>query len=499
MRPMPSEHRTLAVVHRAALLLAVACVLAGCKMAPTYVVPPMDMPATYKETGLWRQADPAAAPDPSAVPEAWWTLFNDPELNRLQDEAGTGNQNLASTIAQLRVAQAALDSSRAPLLPTLGLNAGGTRSKSSGASSGTVDANGNVVGSTGSRPRDLYTLQASASWELDLWGRLSSAVDVASARAQASVDDLAAARLSLQASVAQTYFAVRAADAQLAVLDENLMAYQRSLDLTRNRYRAGVASSADVAQAESQLYSTRAQRLEQVASRAQLEHALAALLGRVPSAFSLAATGVLPEAPVVPVSLPATLLQRRPDIAAAERRVAAANAQIGVAKAAFFPALTLSSAVGYRSSTVNDIVSAPNLFWSIGPALALTAFDNGARRAAVDSATFSRDQAAAVYRQAVITAMQEVEDNLVSAAVLQDELVVQQQALASSRKALEVANNQYRAGIVSYLNVVTAQASVLSAQRSLLDVANRRLVAVNVLLKNIGGRWGLISSSSATP
>ena len=491
MRPMPPERRIS--FPRPAAAMAVALLLAGCKMAPVYLVPPIEMPPAYKETGLWKAADPKPAPDPSAVPEAWWTLFNDPELNRLEDEAVVGNQTLAGTIAQLRVAQAALDVSRAPLLPTLGVNTGATRSKSGGASSGTVDAAGNVVGSTAGRPRDLYTVQASASWELDLWGRLSSAVDVAAARAQASLDDLAAARLSLQASVAQTYFAVRAADAQLAVLDDNLKAYERSLDLTRNRYQAGVASAADVAQAESQLYSTRAQRLEQVAARAQLEHALAALLGRVPANFSLAATGVLPEPPKVPATLPSTLLQRRPDIAAAERRVAAANAQIGVAKAAFFPALTLSSAVGYRSSTFSDVVSAPNLFWSVGPALALTVFDNGLRRAAVDSATFTRDQAAAAYRQTVITGLQEVEDNLVVAAVLQEELGVQQQALVSARKALEVGNNQYRAGIVSYLNVVTAQATVLSAQRSLLDVQNRRLVAVNILLKNIGGRWDVPS------
>jgi NodT family efflux transporter outer membrane factor (OMF) lipoprotein len=489
MRPMPlfEPHRSL---HRLAVVLAVAALLlAGCKMAPTYVVPPIDVPPAYKESGLWKAADPAPAPNPDAVPEAWWTLFNDPELNRLEDEAVAGNQTLASTIAQLRIAQAALDVSRAPLLPTLGVNTGATRSKSGGASSGTVDAAGNVVGSTAGRPRDLYTVQASASWELDLWGRLSSAVDVAAARAQASVDDLAAARLSLQASVAQTYFAVRAADAQLGVLDDNLKAYERSLELTRNRYQSGVASAADVAQAESQLYSTRAQRLEQVASRAQLEHALAALLGRVPANFSLAVTGVLPEAPAVPSSLPSSLLQRRPDIAAAERRVAAANAQIGIAKAAFFPALTLSSAVGYRSSTFNDVVSAPNLFWSVGPALALTVFDHGARRAAVDSAAFARDQAAAVYRQAVITGLQEVEDNLVVAGVLQEELGVQQQALVAARKSLDVSNNQYRAGIIGYLNVVTAQASLLAAQRAFLDVRNRQLVAVNVLLKNIGGRW----------
>ncbi|QHI99546.1 efflux transporter outer membrane subunit [Xylophilus rhododendri] len=465
--------------------------LSGCKFAPAYQVPSFEMAPAYKENALWQQASPA---EPSAVPEAWWTMFGDAELNRLQDLAAAGNQTLAGTLAQLRIAQAALDASRAPLLPTLGVNAGGTRSKTGSASSGTVDANGNVVGNTSARPRNVFTLQASASWELDLWGRISSGVDVANARVQASADDLAAARLSMQASLAQTYFAVRAAEAQLAVLDDTIAAYERSLQLTRNRYTSGVASAADVAQAESQLYSTRAQRLESALSRAQLEHALAALLGRAPADFTLAPTASLPEAPVVPVALPAALLQRRPDIAAAERRVAAANAQIGVARAGFFPALTLSSAVGYRSSTLSDIASAPNLFWSIGPALALSlpVFDGGALRAAVNSADANVQAAAATYRQTVVTALQEVEDNLVAAAALQEELGVQQQALVAAQKALDVTNNQYRAGIVSYLNVVTAQSTVLSARRSLLDVRNRRLVAVNILLKNIGGTWGAV-------
>lgn len=464
-----------------------AAALAACSSTPLPTAPPpMDLPAAYKEAGLWQPADPQAA---AAVPDAWWTLFQDPVLDRLQQQAAAGNQNVAASVARLRAAQAALGSSRAALLPTVNGNFGGTRSVSSSSSAGTVDSAGNPVGSTGGRPRTLYTLGASASWELDLWGRVSGAVDAAQAGLQASADDVAALRLSTQATLAQTYFSLRAAEVQSQLLADTQAAYRRSLQLTRNRYAAGVAASVDVAQAESQLQSTQAQQIEADTTRAQLEHALAALVGQAPAAFDLPRTAVLPQAPAAPLQLPSQLLQRRPDIAAAERRVAAANAQIGVARTAFFPALTLSASTGYRSSTLRDLVDAPNLFWSLGPALAVSLFDGGARRAAVESARANTDLAAATYRQTVLTALQEVEDNLVVAANLEREEAVQADALAAARRARDVTDNQYRAGTVSYLNVVTAQATALAAERTLLDVRNRRLAAVGQLLKNIAGRW----------
>lgn len=309
------------------------------------------------------------------------------------------------------------------------------------------------------------------------------------ASAQASGADLAAARLSLQALLVQTYFALRAAEAQGRLLQETLSAYEQSWQLTRNRERAGVASPADVAQAEAQYKSTQAQLLEAGSSRAQLEHALAVLLGLAPAAFGLPVTAELPAPPMVPSELPAQLLQRRPDIAAAQRRVAAANAQIGVAQAAYFPALTLSAAAGYRGARLSDLVSAPQLFWSLGPALAVSLFDGGAREAAVESARAALDLAAAGYRQTVIAALQEVEDNLVAATVLAQEQQVQAEAVAAAQRALDVVNNQYRAGTVAYLNVLSAQTAVLAARRSLIDVQNRRLAAVNQLLKNVAGRW----------
>ncbi len=448
-------------------LLGCALWLAACSTTPPYQAPSVPSAAAFKETGLWQAANPQAA----AVPDDWWLLFADPVLNRLQTQVGH-NPNLLASAAQIRVAQAALGSSRAALSPTLGAGLAATRSASP-----TSAAANNV------------TLTGSASWELDLWGRLSGTVDASQARLQASQDDLAAARLSLQATVAQSYFSLRAAEAQSTLLERTVQAYQKSLDLTRNRYQGGVASAADVAQAETQLKTAAAQRVDADSSRAQLEHALAVLLGLAPSDFSLPRTATLPATPDVPEQLPARLLERRPDIAAAERRVAAAYAQIGVAQAAFFPALTLSASAGYKGSSLANLVSAPNLLWSVGPALALAAFDGGLRQSNVDSARASTDAATASYRQTVLTALQEVEDNLVVAGSLQQEAALQAEALAAANRSLEIVKNQYQSGTVGYLNVVAAQATALASERSLLDVQNRRLAATNQLLKNIAGRW----------
>ncbi|RQO82562.1 RND transporter [Acidovorax sp. FJL06] len=457
--------------------------LAGCAQTPPYERPAMDIPAAYKEQaaaqaqGLWQPAQPQAA---NAVPEAWWQAYGDAVLDRLQQQAEANSPTLAQSAARLRAAQAAVASSSAAALPTVGANASSSRARS-----GAQLADG----SSTARISTSHSLGLTASWELDLWGRVSAGVSAAQANAQASADDLAAARLSLQATVAQTYFSLRAAEAQATVLAETLKAYDKSWELTRNRQAAGVASSADVAQAEVQYKSTQVQLLESQTTRSQLEHALAALLGQAPAAFALEATAALPTPAAVPQALPSDLLQRRPDIAAAERRVAAANAQIGVARAAYFPALTLSAAGGYRGSPLADLFSAPNLFWSLGPALAVSLFDGGARSAAVESARASHEQVTAAYRQTVLTALQEVEDNLTAAAALAQEEQLQREATAAAQRALDVVENQYRAGTVGYLNVLAAQTTVLSARRSLIDVKSRRLAAVNALLKNVAGRW----------
>lgn len=484
---MRTDHRFPALW----LALAAPAVLglSACSTVPDYQPPAVEVPAQFKqaqpappgsEAAAWKPADPAAAD----LPDAWWRLFGDPVLDALQDQLLSGNEDLKISAARVRQAQAALADSRAGLFPTLNLGLSGTRAASP---AGSLSAGSTV--SVGGEARNTVSLSGNASWEIDLWGRVAGSVDAAGARLQASRADQAAARLSAQATLAQTYFEIRATEAQQALLERSVAAYQRSLELTRNRYQAGVASAADVAQAQGQLKSTEAQRVEAGISRSRLENALAVLLGRAPAAFTLAAGPGLPALPPVPRQLPAQLLERRPDIAAAERRVAAAHAQIGVANAAWFPALTLSAGAGFRDSALAGLIATPNRFWSIGPALALSLLDGGARGAAVDGARASADEATASYRQTVLTALQEVEDNLVLAARLEEQARLQDEALAAARRTLEIVSHQYRAGTVSYLNVVSAQAGALSAERSQIELRSRQLAAVNQLLKNIAGRW----------
>jgi NodT family efflux transporter outer membrane factor (OMF) lipoprotein len=452
------------------LLLLAACATP----LPTPPAPPAP-PAAFKEGGVWQRAQPALAA--SAVPEAWWQLFNDPVLDDLQRQLVIGNENLKAALAQVANARALVQASQTAVFPTLSVTAGSTRS-SSPASNG------------GSRSTATsHSLVATAGWETDLWGRLSLAAQGANFSLQASQDDLAAARLSAQATLAQTYLAMRAAEAQQALLERTLVANQKSLDLTQARQAAGVVALSDVLQAQTQLKTVQAQVQESRVQRAQYEHAIAVLLGQPPSALTIAPTATLPALPPVPALLPSTLLQRRPDIASAERKVAAAYAQIGVADAAFYPDLTLSASAGFKGAALGSLLSAPNLLWSLGPSLAASVFDGGAKRLASDQARASADQATAVYRQTVLTAFQEVEDNLVVVDQLDTELQLQTDALAAAQRTLAITQEQYRAGTVSYLNVVTAQTTALGAEATLLTLRNRQLAAANLLLKNIGGRW----------
>ena len=457
-----------------AISLVIAAMLSACTAPVPLAMVPMDVPASFKESALWKPARPNAA----AVPDDWWRMFNDAVLDDLQRQVVLGNENLKASAAQVQVVRAALSSSRAGLSPGLSVTAG--------------ISNGVVPGSTLTTTSN--SLAANASWELDLWGRVAGTVTGAEARLLASSADLAAARLSVQALLTQSYFSLRSAESQGVLLERAVTAYQRSQELTQNRYAGGIASAADVAQATTQLRSTQAQLIESQSSRAQLEHAIAALVGKPAAMFSLPQTAALPAAPSVPVQLPSELLQRRPDIAAASARVAAANAQIGVAQSAFFPAVTLSANAGFKGNELLQLISAPNLFWSLGPALALAVFDGGARKAAEDSARATSDQAAASYRQTVLSALQEVEDNLVVATSLEEQSALQSDALSAAQRNLDITNNQYKAGTVSYLSVVTAQATALSAERTLLEVRNRRLAAVTVLLKNLGGGWNAAKS-----
>lgn len=471
--PIPSARPARSFRSSQCVVLAVALFLAGCAAPSRYDAAPPSAPAGWNETAPASQGFWQPAAEHAEVQADWWTVYGDPVLNQLEVRAEQGNTTLAQSAARLRSAQAAVGGAQASLLPQLGVNASSTRSR----------------GSPEIAPSNSQNLGLSASWELDLWGRVASGVSAAQANAQASQADLAAARLSLQALVAQSYFSLRTAEAQQKLLAAVLAAYDESRTLTRNRVEAGVATPSDADQAESQYQSTRAQALQAEATRAQWEHALAALVGEAPVNFGVAATGALPTAPVVPLALPSELLQRRPDIAAAQARVTAANAQLGMAKAAFFPALTLSANAGYRASSLASLVSASNLVWSLGPQLALALFDGGARTAAREQAVADVDAASAVYRGTVITALQEVEDGLSNGVSLVQQIDAQRLSVAAAQRALDVAQNQYKAGIVGYLNVLAAQASLLSGQRSLIELQRQELEAANGLLKNLGGGW----------
>ncbi|WP_374591949.1 efflux transporter outer membrane subunit [Aquabacterium sp.] len=449
--------------------------LSGCTLTRVDPPAPASPSAAFKEQGLWVQAGQHA--DAESAPDAWWQQFNDPVLNELQARLVVGNENLRAALAQVDAARAALGTSRAAQAPSVTATLEGDRSRSV------------ATGSAPSTLKNSVALSGTATWELDLWGRLVHATEAAQARYQASADDLAAVRLSAQATLTQTYLALRAAEAQQALYERTVAVYQRSLELTQARYQAGVAPQTDVLQAQTQLKTAQVQSLDTAAQRTQLEHAIAVLLGQPPSGLSLERTAALPTPPAVPRFVPATLLERRPDIAAAERRVAAAYAQIGVARAGYFPDLTLSATGGYRGSGLSQLLTAPHLFWSVGPALAQKIFDGGATRAACEQAQANADQASATYRQTVLTALQEVEDNLVLADQLSREAALQREALQAAQRNLEITQNQYRVGTVGYLNVVTAQAAALTSERSLLDVQARQLNAVNQLLKNLAGRW----------
>jgi NodT family efflux transporter outer membrane factor (OMF) lipoprotein len=455
-------------------LLAVA-LLGGCATAPR--VPEADTAVDVPER--FREAPPvgdaAAQAAPAEIPSAWWTLFRDPVLDQLQQRLVVGNENLKAAVAQVQAARAALGSARAAQWPLLSATGGAGRAD-----------NGASV-----RPQNSLFLSANAAWELDLWGRLAQGTRAGETRLRASEADLASARLSLQAGLTQSYLALRAAEAQQAVLQRSVAAYRRSLELTELRRQGGVALPSDVLQARTQLQTAQVQLVEAGSQRALAEHAIAVLLGQAPAALALvpAATADLPQAPAAPALLPGTLLQRRPDIRAAHQRLEAAWAQVGVADAGFFPAVTLSASGGLRSGGGASLFDASSLAWSVGGALAQRLFDGGAQQAAVDAARAGADAAAAAYRQTVLTALLEVEDNLVLAQRLQDEAALLREALGNAQRNLEITQEQYRVGTVGYLNVVTAQNTALTAERSLLDVQARQLNAVNQLLKNLAGRW----------
>ena len=462
------------------IILVALLMLVGCMVGPDYRKPEVTTPAAYKEVKDWKLAEPKD----EAPRGNWWEIYGDADLNALVSQVEISNQNVLAAAASYRQAQALLDVAQGSYFPTLTGSLSGTRAQGSSPSTTGVAT---VV--PGSPIRNLVRPALNASWVPDIWGQIGRNVEASKASAQASSAELGNALLSAQTTLVQTYFQLRVNDAEQQLLGQTISAYERSLQITKNLNEAGVNSSIDVAQAETQLETTRAQAIDLRVQRAQLEHAIAVLIGKAPADFQIKPTNTLPELPQVPFALPSALLERRPDIAAAERRMVASNAQIGVAQAAFFPALTLSGTYGYQSSSFSQLFTAPNNFWSLGPSLAMTLFNGGALSAQKQAAIAVYDNSVASYRQTVLAAFQNVEDNLAVLRQLADEAAVQQAAEKSANRTLALTENQYQAGTVSYLNVVTAQATALNEKISNLNLTGRRLIANATLITALGGDW----------
>jgi len=454
--------------------LALMLSLAGCASGPDYVRPALSLPAAYKEGGAWKPAQPRQVD----ANQPWWTWYGDAELDALVSQANAANQDIHIVEAQYRQARAAARLARAGFAPSVGaaLSVGRARTRTS---QGPLAAGSNA-------------LTLDASWEPDIWGQVRRSVEAGEASAQASAADLAAARLSIQAELVQDYLQLRIADADKELIQHTVQDYARALKLTNSQYKAGVVTHADVALAETQLQSAQAQAIDLDVQRSQLEHAIAILIGKSPAELTIAARpaeslGVT--LPQIPAGLPSQLLERRPDVAAAERRAAAANARIGVAQSAYFPSLVLSASGGYASAGFAQWLDAPSRVWSLGAALAGTLFDGGARRAETDEAVAAYDAAAAQYKQSVLAGMQDVEDSLAALRVLAAEREVEDAAVASARTAARSSLAQYRAGTATYLQVVTSQTLLLSNQRSAVQLLGRQLVASAALVKALGGGW----------
>jgi NodT family efflux transporter outer membrane factor (OMF) lipoprotein len=470
----------------ALLLVLLVIALAGCTVGPKYVRPSAPTPATYKEqvptssqgADQWQLASPAD----QVTRGNWWEIFGDPELNKLEEQIATSNQTLKVSEARFRQARAAIRFNRASQFPTISTAPSAAYVKNTDYAPG-------FPGKFAEATKGEFVLPFDLSYELDLWGRVRRSVAAAREEAQATAGDYATAKLSLEAELALDYFELRSADAQKQLLDDTVKAYTDNVQLTTNRFKGGVAPRADVAQAQTQLDTTRVQDTDVTVQRAQFEHAIATLIGKPPAEFSLAAAPLNTQPPSIPTGLPSDLLQRRPDIAAAERRMAEANQQIGIARAAYFPTVTLDGTAGFAGTQGSNWFGWPAAFWALGPGLAETLVDAGRRRANSESARAGYDAAVATYRQTSLTAFEEVEDNLAALRILENEAQQQEQAVASSKDSLQLFTNRYRGGVDAYLQVITAQTIELANERHGIDIQRRRMDASVLLVKALGGGW----------
>ena len=466
-----------------ASLTAASMTLHGCAVGPNYKRPSAPTPPAFKEDAPpgqrpedWKPAEPR-----DAVPRGpWWELFGDPELDTLEAQVDLANQDVARAEANYRVARALARGARGELLPTVTAGAGVTISHN-----GNRSSNGTVIGSGSSRTTS-YQVPIDLSWEADVFGRIRRNIEANVAEAQASAADLESVRLTLHAELATDWFLLKGLDAERRLLDEAIDSFTRALELTRARHDQGLVSGVDVAQAETQLEAARVDATDLGIARAQLEHAIAVLVGKPPAQFTIPPSPLDVSAPAIPAMLPAELLERRPDIAAAERRVASANAQVGVATAAFFPRLLLAAGAGLQTTSLGSLFSAPSRFWSLGPSLLQTLFDGGRRRAAADQARASYDAAVAAYRQSALGAFQEVEDGLAAQRILGTEAAQQGAATAAADRLVTISRSRYRGGITSYLEVSIAETVALNNHRAGVQVLTRRLTNGVALVKALG-------------
>ncbi|HUE10589.1 MAG TPA: efflux transporter outer membrane subunit [Steroidobacteraceae bacterium] len=454
--------------------------LAACSFAPVYKAPTSDPPAAaYQESGDWKTAEPQDG-EPRGD---WWRAYRNPQLDTLESQVGDANQNLKAAFARLAQARATTRIARADLFPTLSVGASAARARTS------VNSPRFPLGEEPTL--NNFDLEADLSYEFDVWGRVRNSVNSAKANQQASAADLAALNLALHAELAGDFFSLRSEDAERVLLEKTVDDYENSLRLTQNLYKGGAAALADVAQAQAQLESARTQAADILLQRAQTEHAIAVLIGKNPTAFHLEPDPLPPDTapPAIDPGLPSALLERRPDVAAAERRVASANAGIGVARAAYFPVFSLAAAAGFDSTRTSNWLNAPSRLWSVGPSGLLTVFDAGRHRAQSAQAHALYDEQVADYRGAVLTAFQEVEDNLAALRQLERESVSEAAAVTATGKALQQARYRYQAGLVTYLEVATTETTALQAQLSNLNIQLRRLNASVLLVKALGGGW----------
>jgi len=468
-------------------------VCSACTVGPNYVRPAAPVPMKYKEMAGWKIAQPSETADRGE----WWKLFNDQYLDSIEADVNISNQNIIQAEAQYRQALALVQAARANYFPTVTAGASYTRSRSSAGFSQSTS-----VPTAASTTVSNYSLPVDATWDLDIWGKVRRSVEASHASAQASEADIESARLSAQTALAEDYFQLRTLDTEKKILDDTITNYQESLKLTKNRYASGVASMADVLQADTQLKTAQAQAIDLGVQRAQLEHAIALLMGKPASDFSvpfspLAVTANL-SLPAIPFGLPSELLERRPDIASAERHVAAANAQIGIVEAAFYPDVTLSASAGFQSSSLSNWLSWPSRFWSVGPTVAETVFEGGLRRAQTEEARAAYDADVAFYRQTVLAAFVEVEDNLAALRILEEEARAQDAAVKASEQTAGVITNQYKAGIVAYLNVISAQTTELTNEKVAAQIMGNRLTASVLLIKALGGGWNTSSLKASS-